>query len=110
MERSNAMFTEYNSNGEPIAWLSAESDCTNPACRRAIREGRDVHIIPHPDDPRAAEFTLAMPEYHFEAEEDALAALEKAWTDAPFAYTADVRDACYAKGIPVKIAKGVRKP
>jgi hypothetical protein len=104
------MMTEYDRNGNPIAWLSAERDCSHPLCLIAIREGRDVHIIPHPDDPRAAEFTLALPEYHFEAEEDALAALEEAWNTAIVATTADERDAAYTLGVPVKIAKGVRRP
>lgn len=89
------------------AWV--ENPCTgpNPLCREGIREGRPVHVVPRPDS-RYAEFTLAMPTYHFATELEGILTLEAAWQRAEIAYTADERDALYALGVAVKIAKGVR--
>jgi hypothetical protein len=105
------MITEYDRDDNPIAWVEMKCTGTNAACKEASREGRRVHIIPHHEDPRAAAFTLALPTYHFATEVDAVKALEEAWNwSAETANTADERDAAYARGVPVKIAKGVRRP
>lgn len=92
------------------AWVDDPCKGTNPACREANREGRRVHIIPRFDDPRAAEFTIALPTYHFATELEGLLTLEAAWQRAEIAYTADERDALYARGVAVKIANGVCRP
>jgi hypothetical protein len=104
------MTTAHDNAGNPIAWIETTCTGNNPDCKAAMKEGRRVHLIPHPMDPRAAELTLALPTYHYKSEVGALAALALAWTTGVIAYTADERDAAYARGVPVKIAKGVRRP
>lgn len=50
-----------------FGWISAEG-CQNPACKRAIREGRTLHAIP-------AGFAVTLPDYHFATEREARKAL-----------------------------------
>ena len=106
------MKTIRDDAGHPIAWLEYETAKRglNEHCLAAIRLGLRWHVIPHFQDPRAEQFTLAMPTYHFGTEEDALAGLAAAWDSAEVAYTVEQRDSAYARGVPVMIAKGVRAP
>lgn len=94
-------------DGYPVAWISSSGSCSHPACRKARREGRPVHITPAPHDPRAENFTLALPEYHFATEDEAIAALDAAWDNAEIASNVEERDAAYARGVAVKIRKDI---
>jgi hypothetical protein len=104
------MIKHRNGAGDVIAWIDTTGTCENRHCKRAIRDGRPVHIIPAPTDPRAANFTLAMTQHHYATVDEAKAALDDQWSEAEVAMTADERDDAYARGVPVKIAKGVRRP
>lgn len=90
--------------GNVIAWLRDGRGCENPACLRAVAEGRKVHLIAAHTDPRAADCDLVLPECHFATVEDALAALEDAWQNAPTANTRHERDSAYAMHRPVKVS------
>lgn len=99
------METIRNEAGDTIAWMRT-GGCQNPRCRRAVKVGRAVHIIPAHTDPRAADVDLALPEYHFATAAEAVEALELAWETAETAETAEQRDDAYARGVAVKISKG----
>lgn len=92
-------------DGVPIAWLSRNA-CTNPECRKAHFAGRPVHITPAHTDPRANDFTLVLPDYHFETEDEAVAALDSAWATAEVANNVTERDDAYSRHVAVKIRKG----
>lgn len=62
-------------DGTVAGWISA-SGCANPACRKAIREGRPYHATP-------AGFAVTLPDYHFETHAEARAALLAALRTAP---------------------------
>lgn len=95
------------SGGHVIAWIKWPCTGPNEHCRVASKLGRRVHVIPAHTDPRAAGFSLVMPDYHFRTKADALLALEEAWINAETASTVAERDDAYARNVPVKIAKGV---
>lgn len=98
-----------NETGAIIAWVH-RCEGENAACRRAMKSGRNVHIIPAHTDPRAAEWTLAMPDHHFHTFKMAVQGLEEAWANAVDAYSVAERDAAYARKLPVRIRHGVGRP
>lgn len=95
----------HDEHENPIAWTETGEFCENPGCHVALSDGRPVHIIPHHLDPRAQEWTLALPSYHFKTVSEALIALELAWQFGREVHTAEERDRAYAAGVPVKIDK-----
>lgn len=98
--------THHDSAGYAIAWLS-QGQCRHPDCRKAEHEGRLVNIVPAPGDPRADEFTLALNTYHYVTPEEAIAALEEAWSSAEIAETVEQRDDAYSRNVCVRIRKGI---
>lgn len=103
-----------NAAGVTIAWVFSHGDtpggCQARACRKALLAGKSVHIIPAHTDPRAKNWTLAMPTYHFRTVEEAETALNDAWDSAVLAETEDERDGAYAQGYPVAVRHGVGRP
>lgn len=95
-----------NEGGIVIAWLS-DSGCENRSCLEAVKDGRIVHIIPTHMDPRAANFHLVLPTWHYRSRDEAVKALEDAWIAANPVYTRTDRDAAYAQNVPVKVSKSI---
>lgn len=98
----------YDGAGNVIAWWFDDKSCENKACKKAIRAGRSVHIIPAHTDPRAVGVQLALPDYHFATSDEAIAALEVAWLIAPLAETYADRNAAYARNVPVKFSHAIK--
>lgn len=96
-----------NSDGIVIAWLSDSRLCENPSCLKAIREGRYVHIIPTHLDPRAETCHLVLPTWHYKDRQEAIDALEAAWSIALTVHTATERDNAYKQKVPVKVSKSI---
>jgi hypothetical protein len=93
-----------DSTDHVIAWVDTDAKCENHTCQRDIREGRTVHITPAVSDPRASTVSLALPEYHYTTQEEAVQALENAWAAAETVDNITDRDAAYARKVPVKIS------
>src|SRR3954452_20282274 len=89
-----------NADGVVIAWLS-DSGCENKACLKAVKDGRPIHIIPTHMDPRAADFHLVLPTWHYRDRDEAVKALEDGWAAASPVFTRTDRDVAYAQNVPV---------
>ena len=92
-------------DGNVIAWIRDDGRCENAACRKAVKAGRTVHITPADTDPRAAEASIVLPEYHFTTSEQAEEVLEASWAAAIEVSNRADRDAAYARHVPVKVRK-----
>lgn len=80
---------------------------TNSKCKKAVREGRPLHIIPPAIE---GEPWIVLPTYHFVNEEEALVALLDAMRDAPLVTCdADLYD-FRARKIAHKIPRGFIDP
>jgi hypothetical protein len=96
----------YNAANDLIAhWSDDPKGCANPMCKKAIREGRTVHVIPSCVDPRQADWTLNLRNWHYATVEEAVAAIETGWETAIEVRGVEERDAAYELGVPVKIYK-----
>jgi hypothetical protein len=90
--------------------LSTRCTGPNPACRKAHRDGRSVHVIPaipSMDDfvienDRARKLTpsLVMPTNHYATAAEGVAAIELAMRTAPTVTCDDDLYACRRMGIP----------
>lgn len=95
----------HDALGNIIAWIDSECTGPNPACRRAHRAGRIVHIIPAHTDPRAENCHIALNTYHYATRDDALAALEIAWKSSILVDNPRDRDEQYRLRHDVRIVK-----
>ena len=97
-----------NDKGDLIAWVYGHSDspggCLAVSCRKALLAGLPVHIVPAHTDPRAKNWTLSMPSYHFATIEEAEKGLNDAWDSCVMVETKEERDGAYAMGYPVAIS------
>lgn len=110
MEGTRVSDKLLDASGAVIAWWSNRENCENEKCRKAIAEGRPIHLIPAHTDPRAVTEAvhLVLPTYHFATLEEAATTLEVAWLIAPVAETVEGRDFLYRRNIPVKVAHGIK--
>jgi hypothetical protein len=80
---------------------------TNRACKKAVREGRPLHVIPPAIDGQP---WIVLPTYHFVNEEEALRAVLDAMRDAPLVTCDEDLYRFRAEGIAHKIPRGFIDP
>lgn len=92
-----------NEAGTIIAWVFRDR-CENERCLKELSDGRPIHLTPAHTDPRAADCTLVMWNYHFATLAEAVKALDEAWEQAETATTLAERASAYERNVPVKLA------